>query len=448
MDGSAAASHGGSRGTGRGGGVNGPSGRGAGRSESARGPHPNRASGTAPPARPRPPPTGGGLAKGGAATRPTVGARPASDGATKPTLRSANGNGGAAGTAGAAAGQAQVGGKVGAGAKARSASARGERSNSRSPASSARGGSSHPLGGAPAAAQGRQHTARSATGAPAATRVPAPARTAPCSAGGGEGSAAVKLKLPPTRVPVGNGASSSAAPSGAVVKPLKLPSSKIAISVDTPRSNLANKRAAAKMIQSAYRWRRWKTLLSSVGMTSGIFCHQAHFRPLVDRTGAVYGIRGPSGRWYVDRAFGLLRPTNPLRAFFICVIEAYAPPRLRPEPRPPQPRHEPRAPQLRAEPRLPQLQHEPRLEAPLPLKMGPPAVPVADGSARQLARARRGACARTRACVCAITWPLTRRAHTPRSHATLLCLWQLVVRQPDHPRHPGQLLHTRGHWAL
>ena len=38
--------------------------------------------------------------------------------------------------------------------------------------------------------------------------------------------------------------------------------------------------------------------------------------------GQVTGVRGPSGRWYVDRAFGLFHPLNPIRSAFILLIEA------------------------------------------------------------------------------------------------------------------------------
>ena len=91
----------------------------------------------------------------------------------------------------------------------------------------------------------------------------------------------------------------------------------------SPRSNLAVKRAAAVKLQSAYRRKRWRVLMRSVGQgAGGCFCNSTAYRPLVDAYGRVRGVRGPSGRWYVDRAFGCLSPLNPIRTVFILLIEA------------------------------------------------------------------------------------------------------------------------------
>ena len=91
----------------------------------------------------------------------------------------------------------------------------------------------------------------------------------------------------------------------------------------TPRANLAEKRNAARKLQSAYRRRRWRVLLQSVGKgAGGCFCGNKAYRPLLDPYGHVHGVRGPSGRWYVGRSLGCLSPLNPIRTLFILLIEA------------------------------------------------------------------------------------------------------------------------------
>ena len=91
----------------------------------------------------------------------------------------------------------------------------------------------------------------------------------------------------------------------------------------TPRSNLLAKRGAARTIQSFFRRKVWSRILSSVGKTSPVFRSQERrFRPLVDRSGKVAGVRGPSGRWYVGHSFCCLSPVGPVRTLFITLIEA------------------------------------------------------------------------------------------------------------------------------
>ena len=91
----------------------------------------------------------------------------------------------------------------------------------------------------------------------------------------------------------------------------------------SPRSNLRLKVAAARKLQGAFRRRRWRVLMGAVGSgAGGCFCGSKAYRPLVDAFGKVTGVRGPSGRWYVDRAFGCLSPLNPIRSIFILLIEA------------------------------------------------------------------------------------------------------------------------------
>ena len=97
----------------------------------------------------------------------------------------------------------------------------------------------------------------------------------------------------------------------------------------TPRSDLQRKKKAARALQSAFRRRRWKKLLGAVGQgVGGCFrCFGGdtatrRFRPLVDAKGQITGVRGPSGRWYVDHAFGFLHPLNPLRSIVIILVEA------------------------------------------------------------------------------------------------------------------------------
>ena len=89
------------------------------------------------------------------------------------------------------------------------------------------------------------------------------------------------------------------------------------------------KRLAAQKLQSAFRRKRWRTLISSVGLgVGGCFAslgcqtQRRKFRPLVDANGAVSGVRGPSGRWYVERSLGCLHPLHPIRALLIMLIEA------------------------------------------------------------------------------------------------------------------------------
>ena len=90
----------------------------------------------------------------------------------------------------------------------------------------------------------------------------------------------------------------------------------------TPRSLLLLKKRSARKLQSAFRRRNWMRLLQTIGKgAGGCFCANAQYRPLVARDGEIRGVRGPSGRWYVDRAFGCLSPHNPIRQFFILLIE-------------------------------------------------------------------------------------------------------------------------------
>jgi hypothetical protein len=70
----------------------------------------------------------------------------------------------------------------------------------------------------------------------------------------------------------------------------------------TPRTNLLQMKRAANVLQSAFRRRRWGGLLNSLSRSSLFYA--IGFRPLLDASGEVIGVRGPSGAWYVGRSYG------------------------------------------------------------------------------------------------------------------------------------------------